>query len=151
MTATQMTLAVGLALALPATRGEPAEPRRQVTAVAPKDIRWSTPAYYTDGRQRAHLLGDSSKGGEWIDRVRIPGDSKVLPHTHPHDEVVTVIEGTWYLGIGEAFDETKLAAHPAGSFILIPAGVPHFLATKEGPVVVQVGGHGVFRTTYVGK
>ena len=146
-----LTVAVVCALALPANHGESAEPKRHVTALAPNDIRWSTPAYYVDGRQRAHLLGDSSKGGEWIDRVRIPGDLKVLPHTHPHDEVVTVIEGVWYLGIGGKFEETKLAAYPSGSFILIPAGVPHFLATKDGPVVVQVGGHGTFRTTYVGK
>jgi quercetin dioxygenase-like cupin family protein len=150
MTATHLTVAVVLALALPATHGESAEPKRQVTALAPKDIQWSTPAYYTDGRQRAHLLGDSSKGGEWIDRVRIPGGSKVLPHTHPHDEIVTVIEGIWYLGIGEKFDETKLQAYSAGSFILIPADVPHFLATKEGPVIVQVNGHGIFLTNYVG-
>lgn len=151
MIATHLTVAVVLALALPATPGEPAEPQLQVTALAPKDIRWSTPAYYTDGRQRAYLLGDSSKGGDWIDRVRIPGSSQVLPHTHPHDELVTVIEGTWYLGIGEKFDETQLQPYPAGSFIHIPAGVAHFLATKEGPVIVQVSGHGIFQTTYVGK
>jgi uncharacterized RmlC-like cupin family protein len=151
MTATHLTVAVVLALALPATHGEPAEPKQQVTALASKDIRWSTPAYYTDGRQRAYLLGDSSKGGDWIDRVRIPGGSTVLPHTHPHDEIVTVIEGIWYLGIGEKFDETKLEPYSAGSFILIPAGVAHFLATKEGPVIVQVSGNGIFRTNYVGE
>src|SRR5262245_26035510 len=69
---------------------------RQLTALAPQDIRWFTPSYYTDGRERAQLLGDSGKGGPWIDRVRIPGGSRVLAHTHPQDEVVTVIEGTWY-------------------------------------------------------
>jgi len=72
-------------------------------------------------------------------------------HTHPDDEIVTVIAGTWLLGIGDTFEETKLKAYPAGSFIVIPAGVPHFLATKEGPVIVQVSGHGVFRTNYVEK
>jgi uncharacterized RmlC-like cupin family protein len=151
MTATHLTVAVVAALALPATHGNPAESKQRVTAVAPKDIQWSTPAYYTDGRQRAHLLGDSSKGGDWIDRVRIPGDSRVLPHTHPHDEVVTVIDGTWYLGIGEKFDDTKLEPYSAGSFILIPAGFAHFLATKKEPVIVQVSGHGIFRTNYLGE
>ena len=147
--ALRLTVSVALALALAATGGAPAESKKQVTALAPQDIRWFTPAYYTDGRQRAHLRGDSSKGGEWIDRVRIPAASRVLAHTHPEDEVVTVIEGTWYLGIGERFDETKLRAYPAGSFILIPADVPHFLATREGHVIVQTSGQGIFRTTYV--
>lgn len=49
MTTTHLTVAVVLALALPANHGESAEPKQQVTALAPKDIRWSTPAYYTDG------------------------------------------------------------------------------------------------------
>ena len=140
---------VALALALGATTGAPAESQKQLVALAPQDIRWFTPAYYTDGRQRAHLRGDSSKGGDWIDRVRIPGGSRVLAHTHPDDELVTVIEGTWYLGIGKRFDETKLKAWPAGSFILIPADVPHFLATREGPVIVQTSGQGIFRTNYL--
>jgi uncharacterized RmlC-like cupin family protein len=147
--ALRLTVAVALGLALRATTGVPAESRKEVTALAPQDIRWFTPAYYTDGRQRAQLRGDSSTGGDWIDRVKIPGGARVLAHTHPEDEIVTVIEGTWYLGIGERFDETKLKAYPAGSFIAIPADVPHFLATKEGPVIVQVSGHGIFRTTYV--
>jgi len=126
-----------------------AEAKKQLIALVPQDIRWFTPPYYTDGRQRANLLGDSRKGGNWIDRVRIPGGSRVLAHTHPDDEIVTVIEGTWYLGIGEKFDETSLKPCPAGSFILIPARVPHFLATREGPVIVQVSGHGIFRTNYL--
>src|SRR5262245_60323613 len=141
-------LAALLALALrgPASTSAETSP---VTALAPQDNRWFTPPYYTDGRQRAQLLGDSSKGGAWIDRVKIPGGSKVRAHTHPADEVVTVIDGTWYLGIGETFDETKLKAYPAGSFIVIPAHVPHFLATREGPAMVQASGDGVFRTDYL--
>ena len=144
-------LAIALALALPAITGVRAQSQKQVTALRPQDIQWFTPAYYADGRQRAHLQGDSSKGGDWIDRVKIPGGSRVLAHTHPEDEVVTVIEGTWYLGLGEKFDETKLKPYPAGSFILIPADVAHFLATKEGPAIVQVSGRGTFRTNALEK
>ena len=151
MTAARLAVAVVVGLAFRATPGVPDEPRKQVTALLPQDIRWVTPPSYTDGRQRAYLVGDSRKGGDWIDRVRIPGGSLVLAHTHPDDEIVTVIEGTWYLGIGDRFDETKLKAYPAGSFIVIPADVPHFLATREGPVIVQASGHGVFRTSYVEK
>ena len=124
----------------------------QVIALTPQDIRWFTPSYYTDGRQRAHLRGDSSKGGDWIDRVRIPANSRVLAHTHPEDEIATVIEGTWYVGIGAKFDGSKLTPYPAGSFVVIPAHVPHFVATREGgPVVVQLSGHRVFRTNYLEK
>jgi len=145
----RLTILIAVVLALRTITGTPAQSQKPVTALAPQDIQWFTPDYYTDGRQRAHLRGDSSKGGDWIDRVKIPGGSRVLAHTHPDEEIVTVIEGTWYLGIGNGFDERKLRAYPAGSFIVIPAGVPHFLATKAGPVIVQASGQGIFRTKYV--
>lgn len=64
---------------------------------------------------------------------------------------MTVIEGTWYLGEGERFDQAKLRAYPAGSFVVIPAGVPHFASAKDGAVVVQLGGTGRFGTDYLEK
>lgn len=123
--------------------------QKDIIAFTPLQVRWFTPSNYTDGRQRAQLLGDSSQGGAWIDRVKIPPGKRVLAHTHPQDEPVTVIEGTWYLGEGTKFNSTKLKGYPAGSFILIPSGVPHFVATKKDPVVVQLNGNGKFQTDYV--
>ena len=123
--------------------------QKEVVGLTPEQVRWFTPPYYNDGRQRAQLFGDSSKGGAWVDRVKIPSGKRVLAHTHPQDELVTVIEGTWYLGTGERFDSAKLKGYPAGSFIVIPAGVPHFVAAKEGSVIVQLSGSEVFRTDYL--
>lgn len=125
--------------------------KKEIVAITPDQVRWFTPSYYKDGRQRAHLLGDSSRGGTWVDRARIPAGGHIPAHTHPHDELVTVIEGTWYLGQGERFDDAKLKGYPAGTFIAIPAGVPHFLAAKDGAVTVQLSGTGEFRTDYVEK
>lgn len=125
--------------------------QKDVVGLTPEQVRWFTPPYYNDGRQRAHLFGDSSKGGAWVDRVKIPSGKRVLAHTHPQDELVTVIEGTWYLGEGEKFDSDKLKGYPAGSFIVIPAGLPHFVAAKEGNVIVQLSGSEVFRTDYLEK
>ena len=125
--------------------------KKEIVGLTPDKVRWFTPSYYTDGRQRAHLLGDSGEGGAWIDRVKIPSGGRALAHTHPQDELVTVIEGTWYLGEGAKFDSAKLRGYPAGSFIVIPAGVPHFVAAKESFVVVQLNGVGKFQTDYVEK
>ncbi len=125
--------------------------QKEVVGFTREQVRWFTPPYYNDGRQRAQLFGDSSKGGAWVDRVKIPGGKRVLAHTHPQDELVTVIEGTWYLGTGERFDSSKLKGYPEGSFIVIPAGVPHFVAAKEGSVIVQLSGTDVFRTDYLEK
>jgi quercetin dioxygenase-like cupin family protein len=125
--------------------------KKEIVALTPEQVRWFTPPYYKDGRQRAQLVGDSSKGGTWVDRVKIPQGARALAHTHPQDEQVTVIEGTWYLGEGERFDSAKLRGYPAGSFIVIPAGVPHFVAAKEGTVIVQLTGIGKFGTDYLEK
>jgi quercetin dioxygenase-like cupin family protein len=127
------------------------EMKKEVIGLTPEQVPWFTPSYYKDGRQRAQMFGNSGQGGAWIDRVKIPSGMRVLAHTHPDTELVTVIEGTWYLGAGERFDPTKLKGYPAGSFIAIPAGVPHFVATKEGTVIVQTSGNGIFRTDFLEK
>ena len=144
-----LSMAAAAAMTLAMTRDDTA--KKEIVGLTPKQVQWFTPSYYQDGRQRAQLLGDSSHGGAWVDRVKIPGGGRVRAHTHPHDEVVTVIEGTWYLGEGEKFDPAKLKGYPAGSFVVIPAGVPHFLAAKDGPVIVQLSGTGKFATDYLEK
>jgi quercetin dioxygenase-like cupin family protein len=151
MTRTTLSVAAAVLLLVSAMRlGAQAEQHAQTIAgVTPADVRWYTPAYYTDGRQRAQLFGDSGGDGVWVDRVKIPAGRRVLAHTHPHDELATVIEGTWYVGEGARFDSAKLKAYPAGSFVRIPAGVPHFVATKDGSVIVQLNGTGKFGTAYL--
>jgi quercetin dioxygenase-like cupin family protein len=124
---------------------------RRIVAFTPEQVQWFTPSYYTDGRQRAQLIGDSSKPGPFVDRVKIPSGGRVRAHTHPDTEVDTVIEGTWYVGMGDKFDPAKLKAYPAGSFLIIPAGVPHFVAASEGQVIVQISGDGPFRTEFLEK
>jgi quercetin dioxygenase-like cupin family protein len=143
--------AVTILAALTSLMTQADKAKKEVVSLTPEQVRWFTPSYYKDGRQRAQLLGDSSQGGAWVDRVKIPAGGRVLAHTHPQDEQVTVIEGTWYLGEGERFDSTKLKDYPAGSFIVIPAGVPHFVAAKDGPVIVQLSGTGKFGTDYLEK
>jgi quercetin dioxygenase-like cupin family protein len=125
--------------------------KKGIVAITPEHVRWFTPSYYKDGRQRAQLFGDSRQAGAWVDRVKIPAGARVLAHTHPDDEQVTVIEGTWYLGEGQKFDPARLKGYERGSFIIIPAGVPHFVAAKENEVIVQVSGTGKFSTDYLEK
>jgi len=139
------------AIAVVSVRAWTKQNKEEIVGLKPQAVKWFTPPYYHDGRQRAQLLGDSSQGGTWIDRVKIPAGGRVGAHTHPQDELVTVIEGTWYVGEGERFDAAKLRAYPAGSFIVIPAGLPHFVAAESGSVIVQVSGTGKFATEYLEK
>ena len=151
MTFLPATLIALVAITPALNRGQKDENNKGIVGVMPAEVQWFTPAYYTDGRQRAKLYGDSSQDGLWIDRVKIPAGRHVEAHTHPQNELATVIEGTWYVGDGNKYDPAKLKGYPAGSFVLIPAGVPHFVATKESAVIVQLSGGEKFRTEYVEK
>jgi len=71
--------------------------KKEIIAFA-LQVQWFTSSDYTVVRERAQSLGDSSQGGAWVDRVKIPAGKRILAHTHPQDELVTVIAGTWYPG-----------------------------------------------------
>jgi hypothetical protein len=51
----------------------------------------------------------------------MPAGKRVLAHTHPQDELVTVIEGTWYLSEGTKFNLSSLKGYrPPRRAIWIP-------------------------------
>ena len=55
--------------------------KKEIVGLTPEQVNWFTPPYYTDGRQRARLAGDSTQGGAWIDRVKIPRAAIRTPRT----------------------------------------------------------------------
>ena len=108
LSATLVIIAITPAL----IRGQMDQKEKGIVGVMPSQVRWFTPPYYTDGRQRAQLYGDSNQGGAWIDRVKIPAGKHGAAHTHPQDELVTVIDGSWYFCMGEKYDPAKLKGYP---------------------------------------
>jgi quercetin dioxygenase-like cupin family protein len=109
--------------------------------VTPDKLTWK-PSPRVAGVEAADLVGDSTKQGSYVQRIRFPANFKVQPHTHPEERTYTIISGTWYVGWGDKFDEAKLIGLPPGSFYTEPANVPHFVATKGEPVVFQLSGIG---------
>jgi quercetin dioxygenase-like cupin family protein len=94
------------------------------------------------------LLGHpDSAGRPFVMRIReLPG-TIVPPHTHPVDEHITVVSGTWYFGTGERFDSTALRELSTGAYAFAPAGTTMFAYSPEG-AVVQVHGTGPFHITW---
>jgi quercetin dioxygenase-like cupin family protein len=72
------------------------------------------------------LEGDPAKEGPFTMRALLPDGYSVPPHTHPAVEHITVISGTFNIGMGEKFDKSAAQAMPAGSFGRWPAGMKHF-------------------------
>jgi ribosomal protein S1 len=62
------------------------------------------PAPFPPGSQQAIIVGNPKNAEAYIIRVKLAKGTKVAPHTHPNDENVTVISGTFHIGVGEKFD-----------------------------------------------
>ena len=102
------------------------------------------------GRRNVYLVGRRNMDGFFVERATFPAGYRGMPHIHNNDQYITVINGSVHLIFGEKFD-TTVTAKPfgPGSFLVIPAGKPHYeWFTEESSV--QVEGVGVMTTTYVG-
>ena len=72
------------------------------------------------------MLGDPSKAGEMIvQRVKLPANYQVPPHTHPYAETITVLSGSVGFGTDEKLDSTKGELLKVGAFFTQPAKSPH--------------------------
>jgi quercetin dioxygenase-like cupin family protein len=112
-------------------------------------IKWQQgPAALPAGAKLAVLEGDPAKNGPFTMRLMMPDGYKIQPHTHPKVEHVTVIAGTFNLGMGEKFDESGGHEMPAGTFGFWPAGMKHF-AWAKGETIIQLHGVGPWTINYL--
>ena len=118
-------------------------------AVSADQLKWGpAPPAFPKGAQFAVVAGDPSKEGLYVIRLKVPAGYKVPPHFHPNDENVTVISGTFNIGMGGTFDEKKGTALKAGGFAIAPKGMQHYAWFTE-EAVIQVHGVGPQGITYV--
>jgi hypothetical protein len=117
--------------------------------IAAQEIKWGPgPPSIPSGTQAVVLHGDPGKEGLFALRLRLPKAYALPPHTHRKPEIVTVISGTFHLGMGEKADKSKSRALPAGSFLALSPGMAHFAYTDED-TVIQLNSTGPWSLTYV--
>jgi quercetin dioxygenase-like cupin family protein len=118
------------------------------TLVTPADIEWRpAPPVLPPGAQGAVLYGDPTRDGLFAMRFKLPKSYRVPPHTLSKTGTFTVISGTFRVGMGEKVDPSKARAMPAGSFIALPPGSPHFVSVDE-ETVVQLNNIGPWEISY---
>jgi ketosteroid isomerase-like protein len=100
------------------------------------------------GAKLAVLMGDPTKAGPFTIRGQLPAGYKIPAHWHPTDEYVTVLSGTFGIGMGEKFDEAALKDLNTGGFVALPATGRHFAMAKTA-TTIQVNGMGPFILNYV--
>ena len=112
-------------------------------------LQWKDgPPSLPPGAKIALLEGDPTTDGFFTMRLLLPDGYKIPPHTHPKVEHVTVISGTFNLGMGDNFDARSGHEMPAGTFGFWPAGMKHFAWTK-GETTIQLHGIGPWTINYV--
>ena len=133
----------GAAFALPVSAAE------EHSILAPDDVQWSpAPPSLPAGAEAAILYGDPSKEGLFAMRLKFPAGYQIPPHSHPKDEVVTVISGAFRIGMGDTADPSQAEALPAGGLFAFPARMTHFAAADE-ETIVQLNSTGPWGITYV--
>jgi quercetin dioxygenase-like cupin family protein len=126
-----------------------ADDHEGITLNVPDKIEWKVgPPSLPKGAQIAVLEGDPAKEGPFVFRVRVPDGYRIPPHTHPKMERVTVIQGTFNIGMGEKFDKEATQAMPVGSYGYWEPEMKHFVWVK-GETIAQFHGMGPWTINYV--
>jgi quercetin dioxygenase-like cupin family protein len=109
-----------------------------------------TPSVEIGGKlQIAIVQGSPMQAGQpYTLRLSCTDGAKIAPHWHPTTENVTVVKGTFALGMGSKWDPSALKDLPAGGFASAPARMRHFASCK-GDTIVQVHGLGPFIVNFV--
>src|SRR5437016_5216065 len=78
---------------------------KEVMLFSIDDIKWQQgPSSLPSGAMIAVLEGDPSKDGPFVFRLKLPDSYRVPPHTHLKTERITVLAGTFNVGMGKTFD-----------------------------------------------
>jgi quercetin dioxygenase-like cupin family protein len=116
--------------------------------VQPEALKWTAPAAYGSGAQFAVIKGDPAKEGMYVVRLKVPKGFRIQAHTHPNDENVTVLSGTFHIATGDKFDENKGETIKAGGYSYVAKGMTHYAFFPE-ETVIQLHGMGPQGITYV--
>jgi quercetin dioxygenase-like cupin family protein len=143
--ATILTLSAGAA----AAQGNPQAAAPHAIVVPPDQITWGpAPALLPAGAKLAVLEGDPSKAAPFTMRLLMPDGYRIPPHYHPFVEHVTVVKGTFKVGMGDKYDAAALAELPTGTFAALEPGTRHF-AQAKGETILQLHGTGPWTLVYV--
>jgi quercetin dioxygenase-like cupin family protein len=120
----------------------------QPITVKPENVKWAD-IKALPGWKQAILVGDPDKPGPYVQRIKIPPNALVPPHSHPDTENITVLAGTFGIGEGPTADKAKGQVLGVGSFYLLPANTVHFAWAGAKGATLQIHGVGPSGMTMV--
>ena len=139
LSATLVVAALSGAQALPA----------QGAAAATKKLTWGpAPPALPSGARIAVVDGDPTKTGPFTIHLLLPSRYSIAPHSHPTDETITVLRGTFKYGMGDKWDTKSMQALPRGGSGTMKAGQNHY-ARAVGRTEISIQSTGPFEINYV--
>jgi hypothetical protein len=95
------------------------------------------------------VSGDPAKSGEpFVIRIHAEAGYIIMPHTHPVDENIVVVKGSWAVGMCDRFNRQALEPMEVGTYALVAKTMAHFALSKT-ETIIQVHGLGPFTTQWV--
>jgi len=112
-------------------------------------VQWGpAPPFLPAGAEIAVLEGNPAEKGPITLRLKFPANYNIAAHWHSMTERVTVLSGTFNVGMGDKLDKQASQALEPGGFVSLPANMRHFAWTTT-PTVVQINLEGPFDIFYV--
>ena len=116
-----------------------------------KEAKWGpAPPMLPPGAEIAVLAGDPGKAAPYTVRLKFPANYAIQAHSHPTDENVAVISGSFTIGMGDKLVKgagTKTLT--VGGYGLAPAGMNHFAYTGAQETTILLYGVGPVEFKYV--
>jgi quercetin dioxygenase-like cupin family protein len=116
--------------------------------IVPSELKWAPVPSLPAGAQISVIEGPLDKAAPITARIKFPANYRLPAHTHPVIEHVTVISGTFHMGIGDKLNTSKTTALTPGSFAIMQPGTRHFAWTEQ-ETIVQIHSVGPWGITYV--
>ncbi|MBI3635721.1 MAG: cupin domain-containing protein, partial [Candidatus Rokubacteria bacterium] len=104
--------------------------------------------FANDRFEVAVISGDPTKPGPFTIRFKAADGTRVAPHWHPGDEHLTILQGSFNVGMGDKFDKAATKELAAGAYAVMPKRMRHF-AWCKGETIVQAHGTGPFKIVWV--
>ena len=139
------TIAPPVALAQSSGHAGMASDHMMVTS---DEFKWVDVPSLPPGAKLAVIEGPLNQAVPVTFRVKFPANYQLPAHWHPAIEHVTVMSGTFNMGMGDKLDRAKTKALTAGGVAIMQPKTNHFAWTKE-ETIVQVHGMGPWGVTYV--
>src|SRR5580765_1357861 len=112
-------------------------------------VQWGpAPPVLPAGAQIAVLEGNPGEKGPVTLRLRFPANYEIPAHWHSMTEHLTVLTGSFHVGMGDKLDRKATQTLEPGGFVSLPASMRHF-AWTSAPTVVQIYLEGPFDIFYV--